>query len=93
MLCNIIVYSSRLYYIALYDIILYHIIFSLRVTGAKASPSAPAETSLSDWPGETVPETTRTSSSRDFKVLKNCQDWMLTQKQECKNYRRKQGNH
>ena len=28
-----------------------------------------------------------------FKVLKNCQDWMPTQNQECKNYRRKQGNH
>ena len=24
---------------------------------------------------------------------KNCQDWMSTQNQECKNYKRKQGNH
>ena len=29
----------------------------------------------------------------DFKVVNNCQDWMPTQNQECKNYRRKQGNH
>ena len=29
----------------------------------------------------------------DYKVLKNCQDWMSIQNQECKNYKRKRGNH